>query len=138
MTKTLDNFNPGLSSLPNGTFDYLASLEWIRTQENLCLVGPAGTGKSHLLVALGRAAVTIGDEVRYYTAADPVEGFYRGLADNTVAKQIDNLLKADLVICDELGFAPLDLQGTQLLFRFVVTAYERNSLGVASHRPFEA
>ena len=80
----------------------------------------------------------IGDEVRYYTAADPVEGFYRGLADNTVAKQIDNLLKADLVICDELGFAPLDLQGTQLLFRFVVTAYERNSLGVASHRPFEA
>jgi len=138
VTKTLDDFNLGLSSVPNGTYDYLASLEWVRAQENLCLVGPAGTGKSHLLVALGRAAVTTGMRVRYFTAADLVEALYRGLADNTVAKQIDGLLRADLIICDELGFAPLDLTGTQLLFRFVAAAYERRSLGVASHWPFEA
>ncbi len=138
VTKTLDDFNLGLSTVPNGTFDYLASLEWIRAQENLCLVGPAGTGKSHLLVALGHAAVASGMRVRYFTAADLVEGLYRGLADNSVAKIIDGLLRADLVICDELGFAPLDLQGTQLLFRFVAAAYERNSLGIASHWPFEA
>ena len=49
-----------LSSVPQATFDYLASLEWIRAAENLCLVGPAGTGKSHLLVALGHAAVADG------------------------------------------------------------------------------
>jgi DNA replication protein DnaC len=136
--KTLDDFNLGLSSVPNGTFDYLASLEWIRARENLCLVGPPGTGKSHLLVALGHAAVSSGMKVRYFTAADLVESLYRGLADNTVAKIIDGLLRADLVICDELGFAPLDLTGTQLLFRFVAAAYERRSLGVASHWPFEA
>ena len=46
--------------MPRATFDYLASLEWIRAHENLCLVGPAGTGKSHLLVALGLAAVEAG------------------------------------------------------------------------------
>jgi DNA replication protein DnaC len=41
------------------------------------------------------------------------------------------------VIVDELGFAPLDAAGTQLLFRFVAAAYERRSLGIASHWPFE-
>ena len=64
---------------------------------------------------------------RYFGAADLVEALYRGMADNTVAKIIDTLLRADLVIVDELGFAPLDLVGTQLLFRFVAAAYERRS-----------
>jgi DNA replication protein DnaC len=138
VTKTLDEFNVGLSSIPPATFDYLASLEWIRAAENLCLVGPAGTGKSHVLVALGHAAVTEGLRVRYFAAADLVETLYRGLADNSVANIIDSVLRADLVIVDELGFAPLDLAGTQLLFRFVAAAYERRSLGIASHWPFDA
>lgn len=138
VAKTLDEFNVALSSLPQATFDYLASLEWIHASENLCLVGPAGTGKSHLLIALGHAAVATGMRVRYFAAADLVETLYRGLADNSVAKIIDNVLRADLVIVDELGFAPLDLAGTQLLFRFVAAAYERRSLGIASHWPFDA
>ena len=58
MTKTLDEFDVAASSVKQETFDYLASLEWIRAKENLCLVGPAGTGKSHLLVALGHAPST--------------------------------------------------------------------------------
>jgi DNA replication protein DnaC len=136
VTKTLDEFKVQLSSVPQATFDYLASLEWIRARENLCLVGPAGTGKSHLLVGLGHAAVSAGYRVRYYTAADLVETLYRGLADNSVGRSIDSLLHADLVICDELGFAPLDATSSQLLFRFVAAAYERRSLGLASHWPF--
>ena len=73
-----------VSSVPQATFDYLASLEWIRAAENLCLIGPAGTGKSHLLLALGHAAVDAGHRVRYFTAAELVETLYRGLADNSV------------------------------------------------------
>ena len=106
-------------------------------RENLCLVGPAGTGKSHLLVALGLAAVHAGHKVRYFTAADLVETLYRGLADNTVGKIIDTLLRNDLIIFDEVGFAPLDDTGAQLLFRLVAAAYERRALGIASHWPFE-
>jgi len=136
VTKTLDEFKVQLSSVPQATFDYLASLEWIRAHENLCLVGPAGTGKSHLLVGLGHAAVAAGFRVRYFTASELVETLYRGLADNSVGRTIDYLLRADLVICDELGFAPLDANGSQLLFRFVAAAYEQRSLGLASHWPF--
>jgi DNA replication protein DnaC len=138
VTKTLDEFDLSVSSINQATFDYLASLEWVTAQENLCLVGPAGTGKSHLLVALGIAAVQTGHRVRYFTAADLVETLYRGLADNSVGRVIDTLLRNDLIICDEVGFAPLDDSGAQLLFRFVAAAYERRALGIASHWPFES
>jgi len=137
VVKTLEEFDVAASSIPRATFDYLASLEWIGAHENLCLVGPAGTGKSHTLIALGVAAVQAGHRVRYFTAAELVETLYRGLADNSVGRAIETLLRADLVICDELGFAPLDDTGAQLLFRFVAAAYERRALGIGSHWPFD-
>jgi DNA replication protein DnaC len=137
VAKSLEEFKVAASSVPQATFDYLASLEWVRAAENLCLVGPAGTGKSHLLVALGHAAVAAGHRVRYLTAAELVETLYQGLADNSVGRVLDRLLRHDLIIIDEVGFAPLDASGTQLLFRFVAAAYERRSLGMASHWPFD-
>ena len=115
--KTLNEFKVAESAVPQPTFDYLASLEWIRAHENLVLCGPAGTGKSHLFVALGQAAVAAGLRVRYFAGIELVETLYRGQADNSVGRILAGLLRADLVIVDELGFAPLD--------------------PVASHFPFE-
>jgi DNA replication protein DnaC len=135
--KTLEAFNVTDSSIPRPTFDYIASLEWARAKENLLLVGPSGTGKSHALVGCGVSAVERGMKVRYVVAADLIETLYRGLADNSVGKVISGLLRNELILIDELGFAPLDDTGSQLLFRFVAAAYERRSLGVASHWPFE-
>ncbi|HEY5202721.1 MAG TPA: IS21-like element helper ATPase IstB [Acidothermaceae bacterium] len=138
VVKTFDEFDRTISNVATATLDYLGSLEWITARENLCLVGPAGTGKSHLLVALGVAAVHAGHRVRYFTAAELIETLYRGLADNSVGRVIDTLLRNDLILIDEVGFAPLDDTGAQLLFRVVAAAYERRALGIASHWPFEA
>jgi DNA replication protein DnaC len=135
--KDLDTFDAPASSIPPATFAYLRSLEWIRARENLLLVGPAGTGKSHLLVGSGLWAVEHGLRVRYASAADLIEQLYRGLADNTVGRSIAALLRNDVILIDEVGFAPLDETGTQLLFRLVAGAYERRSIGLASHWPFE-
>lgn len=137
VVKTIDEFDVEASSIPRPTFEYLASLEWIRAKENPVLIGPAGTGKSHALIAAGHAAVEAGFRVRYFTAAELVETLYRGLADNSVGRVIESILKADAVLVDEVGFAPLDHTGAQLLFRFVAAAYERRALGIASHWPFE-
>jgi len=137
VAKSLDEFDVAASSVPRATFDYLVSLEWVEAKENLCLVGPAGTGKSHLLVALGRHAVEAGKRVRYFSATDLVETLYRGLADNSVGRVIEAILRADLILIDEIGFAPMDDTGAQLFFRLVAGAYERKALGIGSHWPFE-
>jgi len=73
-------------------------------------MGLAGTGKSHALIALGHAAVEQGSRVpvRYVTAAELVENLYRGLADNSVGRAVETLLRHELIIYDEVGFAPLD------------------------------
>jgi DNA replication protein DnaC len=106
-----------------------------RTQLLQSVAFTAGTGKSHTLIGLGTAAIHAGHKVRYFTAADLVETLYRGLADNTVGKIVEFLLRVDLIILDELRFAPLDDTGTQLLFRLVAGAYERRSLAIGSHWP---
>jgi DNA replication protein DnaC len=96
----------------------------------------AGTGKSHVLIAAGHTAIQAGYRVRYLSAAELVDTLYRGMADNTVGRVIDTVLRNDVVLVDEVGFAPLDDTGTQLLFRFVAAAYERRALGIGSHWPF--
>jgi DNA replication protein DnaC len=89
------------------------------------------------LVGVGQAVVKAGLRVRYFVAADLVETLYRGMADNSVGKVIDSLLRNELVVLDELGFAPLDATGSQLLFRFVTAAYEQRSLAIGTHWPFD-
>ncbi len=68
--KTIAEFDLAASSIPAQTWAYLCSLEWISATENITLIGPAGTGKSHTLIALGHAAVETGRRVRYFTAAE--------------------------------------------------------------------
>lgn len=105
VVKTLEEFQLGSSSIPQATYDYLAGLKWIDAAENVVLVGPPGTGKSHLLIALGHAVVHDGRRGRYLTAAELVERLFARLADHTVGKTIDGLLRHHYLIIDELGFA---------------------------------
>ena len=135
--KTLDEFNLAESSIGQASHDYLITLDWIRRADNLCLVGPAGTGKSHYLIAVGRAAVEAGYRVRYFTAVELIEQLWRAVADNTVGRAIEQICRHELIIIDEIGFAPLDHTGCQLLFRLIAAAYERRSVAIASHSPFE-
>jgi DNA replication protein DnaC len=135
--KTLDGFRPDVSELPRATFEFLRSLEWLERNDNICLAGPAGTGKSHLSEALGRAACEAGHRVRFFAADDLVEALYRGLADNSVGKLIHGLLRNELVIIDDLGFTAMDRTASEHLFRFVAAAYEKRSLIVSTNVEFE-
>jgi DNA replication protein DnaC len=135
--KTLDEFNLAESSISPASHDYLITLHWIGRADNLCLVGPAGTGKSHYLIGLGHAAVGAGYRVRYFTAVELIEHLWRASADNTVGRAIEQICRNELIVVDEIGFAPLDHTGCQLLFRLIAAAYERRSVAIASHSPFD-
>ena len=135
--KTLDGFDRTASSLPRPTFEFLASLEWLERKENLCLAGPAGIGKSHLAQALGRAAITAGRKVRFFQADQLIEALYRGLADNTVGRLIERLLRHDFIVIDDLGFTALDRVATDHLFRFIAAAYEQRSIAITTNVEFE-
>lgn len=76
--KKLKEIDVAASSIPQPTFDYLASLESIRAAENLCLVGPAETGTSHTRVARGVATADAGHKVHEFTAAALVNTLYEG------------------------------------------------------------
>ena len=106
--KTLEEFDVAASAVSPATFDYLSSLGWIRAAEKCAYSAQLAPGSPHTLIGLGIAAVEHGHRVRYFTAAELVETLYRGLADNSVGKVIDTRLRNDLVLVDELGFAPLD------------------------------
>jgi predicted RND superfamily exporter protein/DNA replication protein DnaC len=135
--KSLEDFRVETSSVPAATVADLAGLGWVDAAENVCLIGPSGTGKSHLLIGLANAAVTAGHSVRYFSAEELVEALHAGLQDNSVGRVINELLENDVIVIDDLGFAMLDERGTQLLFRFVAAAYERRSLLVASQVPLD-
>lgn len=137
VAKTLEEFDVAFAGIPEQTFRYLGALEWVRERRNVALVGKPGTGKSHLAVALGRAAVAADHRVRYFRADSLIEALYSGIADNTVGALIDRIMRADLVVIDELGFAPLDRVGANHLFRLVAAAYEARSLVITANLPFE-
>jgi len=114
----------------------LARGEWIEQRSNVCLLGSPGTGKTHVATALGLAACRQGKRVRFFTAAALVTQ----LEEAQKRYQLDRLLlqldRADLLICDELGYLSFSRTGAELLFQVFADRYERRSLLVTSNLAF--
>jgi DNA replication protein DnaC len=111
---------------------------WIDEHSNICLIGHSGTGKTPLALALGLAACRQGRRVRFFTAA----GLVNRLEEAQKPYQLDRLLeqvqRAELLICDELGSLSFNRTGAELLFQVFAERYERRSLLVTSNLPFGA
>jgi DNA replication protein DnaC len=114
----------------------LGRCEWIEQKSNCCLVGSHGTGKTHISIGLGFAACRAGLKVRFFTAAALVSQLEKEQKQYTLDRFLRQLDRAQLLICDELGYVTMSRGGVELLFRVFADRYERGSILVTSNLPF--
>jgi DNA replication protein DnaC len=134
--KTLDTFDANASPVEPATIAALAAGGWIDRGEPVVLLGDSGTGKTHLLIALGMAAIDAGRSVRYVTAAGLVNELVEAADDRTLRRTIARYGRVDLLCVDELGYLHLDPRGAELLFQVITEREERASIAVATNAPF--
>ncbi|RLS34054.1 MAG: ATP-binding protein [Planctomycetota bacterium] len=101
------------------------------------MVGPSGTGKSHLATAFGMAACAQGKRVRFFRVTELITQLLEAKEERQLQRYRLALSKLDLLVLDELGYVPASKAGAELLFDVIATAYERYSLIVTTNLPFE-
>jgi len=114
----------------------LATCDWVKNGRPLCLIGDSGTGKSHLLIALGTEAAMAGFRVRYTLATKLVNELVEAADEKMLAKTIARYGRVDLLAIDELGYMELDRRGAELLFQVLTEREEKNSVAIASNASF--
>lgn len=114
----------------------LASGAWVSAGEPICLIGDSGTGKSHLLIALGTAAAEAGHKVRYTLASKLVNELVEAADDRQLSRTIARYGRVDVLCLDELGYMELDRRGAELLFQVLTEREERSAVAIASNEPF--
>jgi DNA replication protein DnaC len=131
--KTFAAWDQQLSSIPAPTQAALRTLEWLGRRENLVVCGPSGTGKTFFLEALGQLAVEAGHKVAWFSLESLGTLVRRHRADDTVTKAVARILRADLVVVDDIGLLPVGPDAAEGLYRLVDAAYERRSVAVSSN-----
>ncbi|MBF6467508.1 ATP-binding protein [Nocardia beijingensis] len=111
----------------------LATCDWVRKGLPLCLIGDSGTGKSHLLIALGTEAAMHGFRVKYTLATKLVNELVEAADEKVLSKTIARYGRVDLLCIDELGYMELDRFGAELLFQVLTEREEKNSVAIASN-----
>jgi DNA replication protein DnaC len=131
--KTFAAWDSARSSIPAPTQDALATLEWVGRHENLVVCGPSGTGKSHLLEALGHAVVDTARSVAWFSIEELGVLVRRHRIDDTVNKALAPMLRADVIVVDDIGLLPVTEEAAEGLYRLVDAAYERRSIALSSN-----
>ena len=137
--KTLEEFDFAFQrSLKKTTLLHLAQLDFLHGRQNVVLLGPPGTGKTHIAIALGIRACLAGQRVIFATAGEWVTRLSDAKRLGRLGDELRRLLRVPLVVCDEVGYIPFDPEAANLIFQLVASRYERASLIVTSNKPFSA
>ncbi|NLB90345.1 MAG: ATP-binding protein [Clostridiales bacterium] len=135
--KTFESFRFDEVTLPGDiTPEYLKECEFIINKTNIVMYGNVGTGKTHLSIALGVEACKKGLEVKFFRTSALVNKLAEQKKAGTLSVFLKKLNKADLLICDEWGYVPLDRIGSQLLFEVISERYECKSVVINTNIEF--
>jgi DNA replication protein DnaC len=122
--------------IPKQTIVRLFDCDFVTRQECAVFIGPTGTGKSHLLDALGYTACEKGFSVRYARVVEMMNVLTTAHLGGTLEKKLREYTNPQLLLLDELGYLPIDKRGADLLFQVVAARYESGSIVVSTNRAF--
>ncbi|HSV91506.1 MAG TPA: IS21-like element helper ATPase IstB [Desulfobacterales bacterium] len=138
-TKTLDDFDFTVqTSVSRQVIAHLAQLDFLAEAQNVVFLGPPGTGKTHLSIALGVAAARRGHRVAFATAHSWVNRLGAAKRAGRLDEELERLGRIPLLIVDEVGYIPFDPEAAALFFALISSRYERRSLIVSSNKTFSA
>jgi DNA replication protein DnaC len=137
--KTLDDFDFSFQrSVRKQVVLHLAQLDFLLEAKNVVFLGPPGTGKTHLSIALAVQAARRGHRVAFATAHQWVQRLDSAQRAGRLDDELDRLRRIPLLVCDEVGYIPFEPEAAALFYALVASRYERASLIVSSNKPFSA
>ena len=135
--KTVEQFDFSFQpTVDKRKVEELFTLKFIDNCENVLFLGPPGTGKTHLAIALGVRACQQGHRVYFTTLSDMISKLRASLADNSFKETLNNLTSPSVLILDEIGYLPLDREGSNFFFQLVSKRYEKGSIILTSNKTF--
>jgi DNA replication protein DnaC len=127
------DFQKGIS---DKELEQLSKLEWIDSLYNVILIGPPGTGKTHIALAIGNKAVRDGVRTAFHTMDTLVHTLKTREISAKSKARLNYLNKCDLIIIDELGYLPVSQVESNLFFSFISQLYEKTSVVITSNKGF--
>jgi DNA replication protein DnaC len=122
--------------IPKAAILRLFDCDFIEQRQCAVLIGPTGTGKTHLLTALGYTAAERGYSVRYVRVVDMINQLTTAQINGLLGNTLRSYVRPSLLLLDELGYLPIDKRGADLLFQVVAARYEVGSIVLTTNRPF--
>jgi DNA replication protein DnaC len=137
--KSLDEFDFGFQkSVSRQVAHHLAQLDFLEEAGNVVFLGPPGTGKTHLSIALGIRTCLAGHRVAFASATEWVARLGDAHRTGRLSDELRRLGRVPLLVVDEVGYIPFDPEAANLMFMLVSSRYERASMIVTSNKPFSA